>query len=90
MNKDTCGVLSMNGTCKLEKAKILRFEVEEGRYEFDYEDVLSLQPGEFRTHKDAVLSVSGGDYLLKTDKTYKVSKYSLERLCKTPWMVVNL
>jgi hypothetical protein len=40
------------------KGKILCFEVEEGRYEFDFEDVLALKRGEYRTHKDAILSVS--------------------------------
>lgn len=90
VNRDNRGVLSMSGTCKLEKGKTLCFEVEEGRYEFDFEDVLALKRGECRTHKDAILSVSGEEYLLEIDNTYKVSKYSLERLRKTPWMVVNL
>jgi len=83
----------MSGTCKLEKGKILCFEVEEGRYEFDFEDVLALKRGECRTHKDAMLSVSEkseDEYLLEIDSTYKVTKCSLERLRKTPWMVVNL
>lgn len=83
----------MSGTCRLEKGKILCFEVEEGRYEFDFEDVLALKRGECRTHKDAILSVSEereDEYLLEIDLTYKVTKYSLERLRKMPWMVVNL
>ena len=83
----------MSGTCKLEKGKILCFEVEEGRYEFDFEDVLALKRGECRTHKDAILSVSEeseDEYLLEIDLTYKVTKYNLERLRKMPWMVVNL
>lgn len=83
----------MSGTCRLEKGKILCFEVEEGRYEFDFEDVLALKRGECRTHKDAILSVSEereDEYLLEIDSTYKVTKYSLERLRKMPWMVVNL
>jgi len=77
----------------LEKGKILCFEVEEGRYEFDFEDVLALKRGECRTHKDAILSVSEeseDEYLLEIDLTYKVTKYNLERLRKMPWMVVNL
>jgi len=93
VNKDNRGVLFMSGTCKLEKGKILCFEVEEGRYEFDFEDVLALKRGEYRTHKDAILSVSEkreDEYLLEIDSTYKVTKCSLERLRKTPWMVVNL
>ena len=90
VNKDNRGVLSMSGTCKLEKGKILCFEMEEGRYEFDFEDVLALKRGECRTHKDAILSVSEDEYLLEIDLTYKVTKYSLERLRKMPWMVVNL
>lgn len=92
VNKDNRGVLFMSGTCKLEKGKILCFEVEEGRYEFDFEDVLALKRGECRTHKDAILSVSEkreDEYLLEIDSTYKVTKCSLERLRKTPWMVVN-
>ena len=83
----------MSGTCRLEKGKILCFEVEEGLYEFDFEDVLALKRGECRTHKDAILSVSEeseDEYLLEIDSTYKVTKYSLERLRKMPWMVVNL
>lgn len=83
----------MSGTCRLEKGKILCFEVEEGRYEFDFEDVLALKRGECRTHKDAILSVSEeneDEYLLEIDSTYKVTKYNLERLRKMPWMVVNL
>lgn len=83
----------MSGTCRLEKGKILCFEVEEGRYEFDFEDVLALKRGECRTHKDAILSVSEeseDEYLLEIDLTYKVTKYNLERLRKMPWMVVNL
>lgn len=83
----------MSGTCKLEKGKILCFEVEEGQYEFDFEDVLALNRGECRTHKDAILSVSEereDEYLLEIDSTYKVTKYNLERLRKMPWMVVNL
>ncbi len=83
----------MSGTCKLEKGKILCFEVEEGQYEFDFEDVLALKRGECRTHKDAILSVSEereDEYLLEIDSTYKVTKYNLERLRKMPWMVVNL
>ena len=94
VNKDNRGVLFMSGTCKLEKGKILCFEVEEGRYEFDFEDVLALKRGEYRTHKDAILSVcleeSEDEYLLEIDSTYKVTKYSLERLRKMPWMVINL
>lgn len=83
----------MSGTCRLEKGKILCFEVEEGLYEFDFEDVLALKRGECRTHKDAILSVSEeneDEYLLEIDLTYKVTKYNLERLRKMPWMVVNL
>ena len=83
----------MSGTCRLEKGKILCFEVEEGQYEFDFEDVLALKRGECRTHKDAILSVSEeseDEYLLEIDLTYKVTKYNLERLRKMPWMVVNL
>lgn len=83
----------MSGTCRLEKGKILCFEVEEGRYEFDFEDVLALKRGECRTHKDAILSVSEeneDEYLLEIDLTYKVTKYNLERLRKMPWMVINL
>lgn len=83
----------MSGTCRLEKGKILCFEMEEGRYEFDFEDVLALKRGECRTHKDAILSVSEeseDEYLLEIDLTYKVTKYNLERLRKMPWMVVNL
>lgn len=80
----------MSGTCRLEKGKILCFEVEEGLYEFDFEDVLALKRGECRTHKDAILSVSEDEYLLEIDSTYKVTKYNLERLRKMPWMVVNL
>lgn len=83
----------MSGTCRLEKGKILCFEMEEGRYEFDFEDVLALKRGECRTHKDAILSVSEeseDEYLLEIDLTYKVTKYNLERLRKIPWMVVNL
>ena len=83
----------MSGTCKLEKGKILCFEMEEGRYEFDFEDVLALKRGECRTHKDAILSVSEeseDEYLLEIDLTYKVTKYNLERLRKMPWMVINL
>jgi len=83
----------MSGTCRLEKGKILCFEVEEGRYEFDFEDVLALKRGECRTHKDAILSVSEeneDEYLLEIDLTYKATKYNLERLRKMPWMVVNL
>jgi hypothetical protein len=83
----------MSGTCKLEKGKILCFEVEEGQYEFNFEDVLALKRGECRTHKDAILSVSEereDEYLLEIDSTYKVTKYNLERLRKMPWMVVNL
>lgn len=83
----------MSGTCKLEKGKILCFEVEEGRYEFNLEDVLALKRGECRTHKDAILSVSEeneDEYLLEIDSTYKVTKYNLERLRKMPWMVINL
>lgn len=83
----------MSGTCRLEKGKILCFEVEEGRYEFDFEDILALKRGECRTHKDAILSVSEeseDEYLLEIDSAYKVTKYNLERLRKMPWMVVNL
>ena len=83
----------MSGTCRLEKGKILCFEVEEGQYEFDFEDVLALKRGECRTHKDAILSVSEeneDEYLLEIDLTYKVTKYNLERLRKMPWMVINL
>ena len=83
----------MSGTCRLEKGKILCFEVEEGLYEFDFEDVLALKRGECRTHKDAILSVSEeneDEYLLEIDLTYKVTKYNLERLRKMPWMVINL
>lgn len=83
----------MSGTCRLEKGKILCFEVEEGRYEFNFEDVLALKRGECRTHKDAILSVSEeseDEYLLEIDLTYKVTKYNLERLRKMPWMVINL